>query len=421
MTTRVISKRVTGSQVSGSIIAPPSKSMMIRGVVAGLLAKGTSLLRNPSYCDDALAAMEVARGLGAAIETSREGVVIHGGSEIKKKSLNCQESGLSIRMFAAVAALHNEEILLEGTGSLIGRPVNMLVNPLKELGVGIETTNGYLPIRVKGPMKGGETKVDGSLSSQFLTGLLMSLPLVGADSKISIHNLKSKPYIDMTIRLMKDFGVTVEHADYEEFFIEGNQSYKPREYIVEGDWSGAAFLLVAGAIGGELLVTNLDTSSNQADIKVLEALRMAGAKLEINNNSVKVSQGNLKSFSMDITHCPDLAPPLVALASFCKGKSRLTGAKRLFAKESNRAKTLQQEFAKLGIKVDIEEDEIFITGGKIRSGDVYSHGDHRIAMAGAITAIGAKVPIIIEKAESVAKSWPGFFDDLIKIGGIVNE
>lgn len=421
MATRDIRKQVTGSQVGGSIMAPPSKSMMIRGVVAGLLANGTTLLRNPSYCEDALAAMEVAEGLGAEIETSSEGVVIHGGGEIKSTSLNCQESGLSIRMFAAVAALHNEEILLDGSGSLISRPVNMLVNPLKELGVGIETTNGYLPIRVKGPLKGGETKVDGSLSSQFITGLLMSLPLVGADSKIFIHNLKSKPYIDMTMRLMKDFGVSVGHSDYGEFYIKGNQFYKSCEYFVEGDWSGAAFLLVAGAIGGELLVKNLDTSSNQADIKVLEALRMAGAKLEVSNNSVKVSRGNLKSFSMDINHCPDLAPPLVALASFCEGKSRLTGAKRLFVKESNRAKTLQQEFAKLGIKVEIEEDEIFITGGKVRGGTVYSHGDHRIAMAGAIAAIGGKVPVIIEKAESVAKSWPGFFDDLIKIGGIVNE
>lgn len=413
--------KVATSKISGSVKAPPSKSMMIRGIVAGLLANGKTFLRNPSRCDDAMAAMQVSRDLGATIEEIGEDIVIHGGNDILKTTLNCEESGLSIRMFSAVAALHNIEITLDGTGSLIDRPVDMLVEPLEDLGVKVSTNNGYLPIRIKGPLNGGRTKVDGSQSSQFLTGLLMSLPLVEGNSKIIIDNLKSKPYIDMTMRLMEDFGIKVEHTNYKIFTIKGNQKYRAQEFPVEGDWSGAAFLLVAGAIGGELEVTNLDTKSKQADIQILKALEMAGANLDIKENSVKVSNGKLKAFSMDITDCPDLAPPLVTLAAYCEGTSHLTGAERLFIKESNRAKTLQQEFAKLGIKILIRDNEMFIDGGEIKGGTIYSHSDHRIAMAGATAAIGATGPVIIEKAESVSKSWPGFFIDINNIGGIVYE
>ena len=416
-----INRKIVPSKIAGSVGAPPSKSMMIRAIVAGLLAKGKTIIRNPSFCDDAIAAIEVAKGLGAIIEVERESVIIQGGNDPVSNSLNCQESGLSIRMFSAVAALQETEIKLDGTGSLVRRPVDMLMNPLSDLGVSITTNNGFLPISIKGPLAGGKTFVDGSSGSQFLTGLLMSLPLVGANSEIIVNNLKSKPYIDMTIRILMDFDVNIEHSDYEVFTVKGKQKYKAREYFVEGDWSGAAFLLVAGAIGGEVEVMNLDIYSKQADIRIIEALEKAGAELNIQDNSIKVSRGNLRAFFLDITDCPDLAPPLVVLAAYCDGVTRLTGAKRLLIKESNRAKTLQQEFAKLGIGIEILDDEMFITGGSVGEGTVKSHGDHRIAMAAAIAALGAKGPVIIENAESVTKSWPDFFVDLKKIGGIIYE
>jgi 3-phosphoshikimate 1-carboxyvinyltransferase len=297
----------------------------------------------------------------------------------------------------------------------------MIEEPLRDLGVEVSTQKGFLPVKVKGPYSAGFTFVDGSQSSQFLTGLLMSLPLAEEDSEIVVDHLKSTPYVDMTLKLMRDFGVGAKHFDHRIFEVKGQQNYQSRDYYVEGDWSGVAFLLVAGAIGGEVKVTGIDLESAQADIQVLEALEMAGAKLERGEDTVKVSSADLSAFEMDITDCPDLAPPLVCLAANCKGITRLKGAKRLLIKESNRAKTLQEEFEKLGIKIELKEDELLITGGKVKSGNVYSHRDHRIAMAGAVAAIKADGPVFIEHSECVSKSWPGFFKDLKKIGGIVNE
>lgn len=408
-------------KVTGSVKAPPSKSMMIRAVVAGMLAKGTTIIRNPSFCDDARAAINVAQSLGAEIDLRVDHIKITGGIKPGSLVLDCGESGLAIRLFVAVASLFDQEITLTGSATLRSRPVDMIEEPLQELGVEISTNKGFLPVKVKGPFKAGFTFVDGSQSSQFLTGLLMSLPLAKERSDIVVDHLKSRPYVDMTLRLMNDFGVRAKHFDHRIFEIEGNQSYQAGDYYVEGDWSGVAFLLVAGAIGGEVEVNGLDMNSTQADIQVLEALEKAGAKLIRGDDFVKVSSGELNAFDMDISDCPDLAPPLVCLAAYCKGLSRLKGAKRLFIKESNRARTLQQEFAGLGIQIDIEDDELIITGGPVKSGKVHSHGDHRIAMAGAVAAIGAEGPVFIERSECVSKSWPGFFEDLKQIGGIVNE
>lgn len=421
MASKTENMKVSPFKVSGSVQAPPSKSMMIRAVVAASLAEGTSILKNPSLCDDAKAALHVAALLGAKTDIQANQIIIEGGLDPEQGTLDCGESGLSIRLFVAVASLFDKEITLTGSATLRSRPLSMIEEPLRELGVEVSTNMGFLPVKVKGPFSAGFTFVDGSQSSQFLTGLLMSLPLAEDDSEIVVDHLKSTPYVDMTLKLLRDFGVGVKHLDHRIFEVKGQQVYQPREYYVEGDWSGVAFLLVAGAIGGEIEVTGIDMYSTQADIQVLEALEMAGATLERGEDSVKVFSTELKAFEMDITDCPDLAPPLVCLAANCKGTTRLKGAKRLLIKESNRAKTLQDEFAGLGIQISLNEDELLITGGRIKAGNVYSHGDHRIAMAGAVAAIKADGAVVIEHAECVSKSWPGFFDDLKRIGGIVNE
>ncbi len=408
-------------RVSGSLQAPPSKSMMIRAIVAASLAEGTSILRNPSFCDDARAALNVAASLGAKTDIKPDQISIEGGLSPQEGILDCGESGLAIRLFVAVASLFDKEINLTGSATLRSRPLSMIEEPLRELGVEISSNKGFLPVKVKGPMHAGLTFVDGSQSSQFLTGLLMSLPLAEEDSEIVADHLKSTPYVDMTLKLMREFGVGAKHFDHRIFEVKGRQAYQPRDYYVEGDWSGVAFLLVAGALGGEVEVSGIDMFSAQADIQILEALELAGAGLERGEDAVKVSSAELKAFEMDITDCPDLAPPLACLAANCRGITRLKGAKRLLIKESNRAKTLQEEFEKLGIKIELKEDELWITGGNVKSGNVHSHGDHRIAMAGAVAAIKADGPVNIEHAECVSKSWPGFFDDLEKIGGIVNE
>lgn len=414
-------RHIDPSTLKGTIKAPSSKSMTQRAIAAALLADGPSMIHNPSYCDDSLAAMSIAVGLGARIEPSPDKIIVDGTGELKETKLNCGESGLAIRMFSPIAALFPEEIIITGANSLRKRPMGMVEEALKQMGVECKTTCGLLPLTIKGPIKGGECEIDGSVSSQLLTGLLMALPMAQEDSLIKVINLKSRPYIDMTIQLLRDFGITIMNDDYSLFRIPGNQKYTPHEYTVEGDWSGAAFLLAAGAINGDLTVTGVKQSSHQSDMAILTALRDAGAKYTISDNSITISQSTLKAFSFDATHAPDLFPPLATLASYCEGVTTIKGVSRLKHKESNRGETIRQEFGKLGIKIDLDEDNMKITGGIPSGGKVESHEDHRIAMAMAVTALKASGRVYIKDSQSVGKSYPAFFDDLRSLGAIVHE
>jgi 3-phosphoshikimate 1-carboxyvinyltransferase len=247
-----------------------------------------------------------------------------------------------------------------------------------------------------------------------LTGLLIALPKTKGDSEIKVHNLKSKPYVDLTLKIIEDFGVEVINQNYETFRIKGNQNYKAQEYNIEGDWSSAAFLIAAGLIGGKTEVTGIRQDSKQGDKRVLDALKSAGGKLTINEDSVIAEKSELKAFEFDATDCPDLFPPLVTIAAYCEGTSKIEGVNRLIYKESNRADALVSEFSKMGISVKIENDTMLIEGGQVKSAVIESHNDHRIAMAAAIAALGATGDITILDAECVNKSYPKFYFDLFK-------
>jgi 3-phosphoshikimate 1-carboxyvinyltransferase len=409
------------SALKGSIKAPASKSMTQRAIAAALLTDGQSIIRNPSYCDDSLAAMSIAVGLGARVEPKVNELKITGSAILKESKLNCGESGLAIRMFSPIVALYPSEITLVGANSLKKRPMYMISEALNQLGVECKSSDGFLPLTIKGPLNGGKCEIDGSVSSQLLTGLLMALPLASKDSEITVRNLKSKPYIDMTIQLLSFFGITVVNSNYTLFSIQGNQKYTPHDYTVEGDWSGGAFLLVAGAINGEISVTGLMKDSRQSDMSILDALGKAGANLIIGEEQIDIKKSELKAFEFDATESPDLFPPLVALACYCKGISSIRGVSRLIHKESNRAATLKEEFGKMNIKIDISEDTMFITGGRPEGVRVESHEDHRIAMAVAVAALGATGKVSIRDSQCVAKSYPGFFDDLRHLGALVHE
>jgi 3-phosphoshikimate 1-carboxyvinyltransferase len=291
--------------------------------------------------------------------------------------------------------------------------MGMVEAPLRALGASCSTNGGKPPIAVQGPLSGGETEVDGASSSQFLTGLLMALPLCPNDSALHVRNLKSKPYVRMTLSLLREFGISVRHsAGLDRLEIPGRQSYRACRYSVEGDWSGASFLLVAGAVAGRVEVDGLDACSPQADRAVLEALRKAGARVRVANGRVEVSGGNLCGFEFDASDCPDLFPPLAALACSCSGESRIVGAMRLRGKESDRGEALAAELGKMGARVRLEEDSMVIRGGRLRGGKVDSHNDHRIAMACAVAALRSEKGAAITNAECVSKSYPGFFRDL---------
>jgi 3-phosphoshikimate 1-carboxyvinyltransferase len=409
------------SIIKGTIKAPASKSMTQRAIAAALLADGQSIIHNPSYCDDSLAAMSIAVGLGARVEPQVNELKINGSVVLKEPKLNCGESGLAIRMFSPIAALYPAEIKMVGANSLKKRPMFMIEEALNQLGVKCTSSGGFLPLTIEGPIVGGHCEIDGSVSSQLLTGLLMALPLAAGNSEIQVNNLKSKPYIDMTIQILKSFGISVENRDYSLFRIQGNQKYIPHSYTVEGDWSGGAFLLVAGAINGQLCVRGLRSDSMQSDKSIVNALEKAGAHIISDEDQIEITRSELKAFEFDATESPDLFPPLVALASYCEGISTIKGVSRLIYKESDRAKALKEEFGKMGIKIEIKDDLMYVIGGKPQGARVESHDDHRIAMAIAVTSLGATGKVSIRDSQCVAKSYPGFFDDLRHVGAVVHE
>lgn len=414
-------KWIKPSEIEGRVAAPPSKSMMLRATAAAVLSGEETRIHHPSFCADALAGLGIAETLGGRVSRSPEAVLIAGGGAFQNDVLHCRESGLCMRMFGPIAALFPVALTLAAEGSLLGRPVDMMESPLRKLGAQCWSDRGYPPLRVRGPLRGGRVKVQGSLGSQFLTGLLMALPFCPDDSEVRVVDLKSRPYAAMTLSFLRLFGLRIDVADdFENIAVPGRQRLRKIDYRVEGDWSGAAFLLVAGALRGRIEVSGLDQLSLQPDRRILEALERAGAGITLEEERVIVEHRRLDGFDFDATDCPDLVPPLVALACFCEGKTRIFGAERLKHKESDRALALEMEFSKAGARVSVRGDRLEITGGPLEAAVLDSHGDHRIAMAGAVAALGSKDGLGIEGEECVAKSYPGFFEDLQSIGGGVS-
>lgn len=406
-----------GNRLKGSITPPCSKSYAQRALAAALLAKGRTTLRGIELCRDTRSAIAAIESLGAEVEILDDNTLqITGGLSPRSARLNVGESGLAARLFTPIASLHDEPIIIEGEGTLRHRPMSMMVLPLKELGVDVRDGGGRLPIEVCGPIRGGRVTVDGSMSSQFVTGLLIALPLAERDTTIEVEGLVSTPYIDMTLETLERFGVEVMYheGDYSEFYIEGGQEFKAVDYTIESDWSAAATIMVAAAIAGEVTINNLSTLSRQADTAICRALERAGASLIIEENSITVEHRELEAFSFDATSCPDLFPALVALAAASAGVSTLYGIRRLRGKESDRGEVLKEEYAKLGIDIelDYDEDVMRVVGGMPVVAEVDSHDDHRIAMSLAVTALRLSEPITIKNRECVAKSYPSFFEDI---------
>lgn len=458
------------SKISGTVHAPASKSSMQRACAAALLNEGTTIIKNPGKSNDDRAAIGVIQNLGAVVEqqaddtlsiTTLAGGLLQADTKQDTGSIFCGESGLGIRMFAPIAALSTAAITITGEGSLLTRPMDFFDTIFPQLGIEIESNGGKLPIKIKGPLQPKDITIDGSLSSQFLTGMLFAFGKAATSPvTITVTNLKSTPYIDLTLKVMKDFGYTVTNNNYQSFTIEpvvsedkvvvgedtnhgveGNvqvrvstdlnqeqslvgvpsdskQEPQQLHYTVEGDWSGGAFLLVAGAVAGNITVEGLDVFSTQADKKILEALRDCGCILSITDTIIEVANPvtGLRPFHFDATDCPDLFPPLVALASFCDGKTVIEGVSRLAHKESDRGLTLQQEFGKMGIKIDLQDDLMIVHGGTSLNGaTVHSHHDHRIAMACAVAALRATGEVAIEEANAINKSYPDFYEHLKKL------
>jgi 3-phosphoshikimate 1-carboxyvinyltransferase len=420
---------ISPAKINGTLAAPASKSSMQRACAAALLHKGNTVIHNAGISNDDKAAQNIITQLGATIH-NKEGFIeiisngFSAGAITESKTINCGESGLSIRMFSPIAALSSSTINIIGEGSLQKRPMDFFDEIFPQLGIEIVSTDGKLPLKIKGPLVPKNITIDGSLSSQFLTGLLFAFgEAATAQVTITVIDLKSKPYIDLTLNIMKHFGFNIVHENYERFIInpKGENERKKIEYTVEGDWSSASFLLVAGAIAGDVTIKGLDVFSTQADKAILQVLQLCKAHVSISEEEIVIKKNKLVPFVFDATDCPDLFPPMVALAAYCEGKSVIYGIHRLAAKESDRAKTLQDIFGKMGITITLQEDDaMIIEGGKINTATVSSHHDHRIAMAAAIAALGAEGDITITEADAINKSYPGFFMDIQKLGALIS-
>lgn len=409
-------KTIEKKEKAGVVLIPPSKSDSQRAILAAGLAKGKSTLFNIGKSADELAMLATIEQLGAQVNFTQENVAEITGTDNfpNEATINIGESGLGIRLITSVLASQKGKFTILGKGSLCSRPMNFFPETLPQLGVMVSTQANFLPIEVEGPMHGDQTiEVDGSLSSQYLSGLLMALPLIDGETTIKVNDLKSIPYVSMTLDTLKQFGIEIENIDFKTFKIKGNQSYQPINYTIESDWSSASYWLVAAALGMKIETTGLKMSSLQADKALLDGLMSAKCRIIRSENGLKIDGTYRQAFEFDATHCPDLFPALVTLAAYCVGESIFYGVSRLKNKESDRGIVLQKEFGKLGLQIDLEGDKMTVHGkGKLNGGLCDSNNDHRIAMCLGIAGYFSETPITINDAGAVKKSYPGFWEEM---------
>ncbi|MDE6069258.1 MAG: 3-phosphoshikimate 1-carboxyvinyltransferase, partial [Alistipes sp.] len=388
-------------RVTGALTPPCSKSYAQRALAAALLSEERSVLHGVEFCDDTRSALRCIELLGAEVEYLDEHTLaVRGGLKPRGHVLDAGESGLAARLFAPIAALWHEPLRVEGEKSLLQRPMSPMIAPLRALGAQASDSDGFLPLEICGPLQGGCATIDGSVSSQFVTGLLLALPLAAGDTTLRVADAVSVPYLDMTVRTAEVFGVEICHNDFAEFYIPGGQRYRGADFAIEGDWSAAAMLLVAGAVVGEVSVRNVSVLSRQADTVVCDALVRAGAALVDEPHSVSAARRPLRGFEFDATQCPDLFPALAVLAAVAEGTSHIRGVSRLRHKECDRAEAIREEFGKMGVEVDYgDDDTLRIRGGEVHAATGESRGDHRIAMALAVLALCADGPVTIRGAE----------------------
>ncbi|MBC7553300.1 MAG: 3-phosphoshikimate 1-carboxyvinyltransferase [Taibaiella sp.] len=408
--------------INGTIKVPSSKSITQRVLAAALLHHGKTVIHNAGISDDENAALKLILQLGAEIiSVSGDTITIESnGINPTATEISCGESGLAARLFTPIASLASTPITITGNGTLMRRPMEGFKHVFKTLGVNLSGEDGFLPVTVHGPLESLSFRVDASFGSQLLSGLLFAL-CYSAKEKITIeaYDLKSKPYIALTIDVLRKSGKPVSHDNYKTFTIDPALFDIPPvlDLTVEGDWSSAAGLLVAAAISGSVTVNNLQTDSAQADKAILGILKDAGASVSISGDSVTVQKARLKTFETDATHCPDLFPVLAILAASCQGESYIYGVHRLFHKESNRAESIAEMLQNFNVPFSIEDDAFCVTGvGSLQGTVIDSYHDHRIAIAAAVGALNANGQVDILNSEAIKKSYTSFFDDLSSCG-----
>ncbi len=421
--------KVKPSKLAGEVKAPPSKSYTHRAFMVALLARGESKVINPLVSFDTEVTIEAARTLGA--EVSQEGDVwrvLGTAGELKPRAdiIDARNSGTTIRLMSAIAALSPKLVRLTGDESVCARPMGPLIEALAKLGTKArcEGLRGRPPVVVGGGLRGGEVEITGAISSQFISALLLVSPYAKEDVKITVtEELRSKPYVEITLELLDGAGARIKRSrDLMEFKIPGGQVFKAIDFKVPGDFSSASFMLAAAALaGGTVRVSNLDVQSAQGDKRIIELLREFGADVQVKGKAVEVSGGGeLSGIDADCGNNPDLVPALAVLGSVAEGRTRLLNIPHLRLKETDRIHALASELRKLGAEVKERPDELRIRGVKrLKGAKLTSYGDHRMAMALAVASLVAWGETIIDGAESISVSYPSFVEDIRKLGGKV--
>ncbi len=406
--------QVDPGNYSRNIQIPASKSDGQRALLAAALAKGKSFIHQLGNSKDELSMLRCIEQLGAKTSWNEEVLEIEGLSTFPNEiALNCGESGLTSRLLIAVCAMYPGNFSISGEGSLLHRSMDFYMDFFNEQQLTFTFSgNNTLPLQGRGGVKAGEIVVDGSQSSQYISGLLMGLPLLASDTVLVVENGVSLPYIQMTINTLMSFGIVIKQVE-NSYYIQGNQTYLPTTYTVEGDWSSASYWLVASALGQDIKVTGLSLESLQADKALLEVFKTANCNVIPSENSIQIHGNERKAFIFDATNCPDLFPALVTFAALTPGISIIKGVHRLQNKESDRGKVLQTEFEKLGVRIELDEDIMYIYGQpSISGGTINAHNDHRIAMCFGVLGMFTTTPIIIDGSEAVIKSYPSFWEEL---------
>ena len=409
---------------NGQVRIISSKSDGHRSLIAAALAEEESVLFADGWSDDMEATMRCLKGLGAELYKEPSGIEVvpiprnAGGKAV----LDCGESGSTLRFLLPVASALGKNALFEGKGRLPERPIGILLEEMEQHGC--KANNDHLPVELEGKLQSGVYTLPGNVSSQFITGLLFALPILEGNSEIRLTtDIESKGYIDMTLKTLKTFGVEVKETEHG-WIIPGGQKYQgPRMRFAEGDWSNAAFWLVAGAIHGSIGCQGLDMESPQGDRAIVSLLEEFGAESKIILNQVTMTHKEMKGIRIDASQIPDLVPILCVAAAAAEGKTEIYNAGRLRIKESDRLAAMAECMKKIGVEVEEKPDGIIITGGcNPPAGEIVidSHNDHRIVMAMAIAAVSLGVELTIEGADAVNKSYPSFFLELQKLGGVVD-
>ncbi len=424
--------KITPHQLTGRIEVPPSKSVSHRAIIAAALARGTSLIKNVLLSEDMIATCQAVESLGAGISYHQEGdhrfslrITGTGTIALKKNQVDCNESGSTLRFLIPLLLLQDQAVTITGKSGLASRPLKPYYTIFEQKGINYEHLEDgkNLPLLVQGKLQAGVYHLDGNVSSQFITGLMFALPLLAGDSQIQISGpLESKPYVDITLSVLKDFGIEISQEGQQKYRIKGNQSYRPRDYRVEGDFSQGAFWLVAGTIGQTITCLDLKLASCQGDKAILEIIKEMGGDISDQEGQLVAKPAKTRGTIIDVSQCPDLVPVLAVLASMSEGESRMIRGERLRFKESDRLATTADLINRLGGQARETPDGLIISGVEAFSANrVESYSDHRIAMAAAIASIRTDGPFVLGGAEAVNKSYPHFWQDFNGLGGDSDE